>query len=101
MCFKFILLINIFPGGSTSQVLQYVHKPLLSRDRCEDTGNKGHLDDTMLCAGQTGRDACQVYKPDYKTLFSFKAENIFLNLSCKFIINMTLDSRDGRFEFRS
>ncbi|XP_052821461.1 trypsin alpha-3-like [Mya arenaria] len=46
-------------GGSSSSVLRYVWKPLLSLANCENTGNAGSLDSTMLCAGQTGKDACQ------------------------------------------
>ncbi|XP_052268645.1 trypsin alpha-like [Dreissena polymorpha] len=46
-------------GGSSSSVLKYVWKPLLSLAACELTGNKGSLDATMLCAGATGKDACQ------------------------------------------
>ncbi|XP_053382479.1 trypsin alpha-3-like [Mercenaria mercenaria] len=46
-------------GGSSSDTLKYVWKPLMSRSACEATGNGGHLDDTMLCAGEAGKDACQ------------------------------------------
>ncbi|XP_052821449.1 trypsin alpha-3-like [Mya arenaria] len=46
-------------GGSSSSQLRYVWKTLISLANCENTGNSGNLDNTMLCAGETGKDACQ------------------------------------------
>jgi hypothetical protein len=40
--------------------LQYVTKHLMTNAECEQTGNKGQIDSTMLCAGDVGIDACQV-----------------------------------------
>ncbi|KAL4239196.1 Suppressor of tumorigenicity 14 protein [Mactra antiquata] len=46
-------------GGSSSNVLRFVNKTMISLAECENTGNSGDLDATMLCAGETGKDACQ------------------------------------------
>ncbi|XP_060596813.1 trypsin alpha-3-like [Ruditapes philippinarum] len=46
-------------GGSSSSALKYVWKTAMSRFRCEQTNNGGNLDDTMMCAGEAGKDACQ------------------------------------------
>lgn len=55
---KFFLYLST--GGSSSSTLQYVWKELLSNVECEKTGNAGQIDETMLCAGEAGKDACQV-----------------------------------------
>lgn len=52
--------VNPVTGGSTSTILRYVWKPILGYSQCQQTGNSGDLDTTMMCAGQSGRDACQV-----------------------------------------
>ncbi|XP_052266719.1 trypsin alpha-3-like isoform X2 [Dreissena polymorpha] len=44
--------------GSASTVLHYVWKPLISLAACEQTGNAGLLDSSMLCGGAAGKDAC-------------------------------------------
>ena len=56
------MLTHIFlsSDGVVSDVLMYVSKPLINMTDCEDSGNKGSLDETMVCAGDAGRDACQV-----------------------------------------
>ncbi|KAL4239197.1 Trypsin-like serine protease [Mactra antiquata] len=46
-------------GGSSSSVLRYVWKQMISLAECETTGNAGNLDQSMLCAGEAGKDACQ------------------------------------------
>lgn len=47
-------------GGSSSVTLKYVWKPILNYNYCDmQTGNAGELDATMMCAGDTGKDACQ------------------------------------------
>ncbi|XP_053382489.1 transmembrane protease serine 9-like [Mercenaria mercenaria] len=47
-------------GGDSSSTLKYVWKPILNYDFCDtQTGNAGQIDGTMLCAGNTGKDACQ------------------------------------------
>ena len=47
-------------GGAVTDVLKYVSKPLFSKADCEKTGNAGYLDNTMICAGDDEKDACQV-----------------------------------------
>lgn len=55
-----ISLDNIL-GGDSSSTLKYVWKPILNYNFCDtQTGNAGQIDATMLCAGNTGKDACQV-----------------------------------------
>ncbi|XP_060596817.1 trypsin alpha-3-like [Ruditapes philippinarum] len=46
-------------GGSSSSTLKYVWKTAMSKIRCEQTNNGGHLDKTMMCAEEAGKDACQ------------------------------------------
>jgi len=33
---------------------------MITLAECEKTGNAGNLDSTMVCAGEAGKDACQV-----------------------------------------
>lgn len=50
-----------YVGGSSSSTLKYVWKPILNYNYCDtQTGNAGQIDTTMLCAGNAGKDACQV-----------------------------------------
>ena len=47
--------------GPSASTLQYAWKPLISYNTCNtQTGNAGEIDRTMMCAGDTGVDACQV-----------------------------------------
>lgn len=65
-------LFNLFmsvSGGSSSSTLRYVWKPLLSLAECENTGNANNLDSTMMCAGEAGKDACQVNAPRFIPIF--------------------------------
>ena len=49
------------PDGPSASTLQYAWKPLISYNTCNtQTGNAGEIDRTMMCAGDTGVDACQV-----------------------------------------
>ncbi|XP_060596816.1 chymotrypsin B-like [Ruditapes philippinarum] len=51
---------TIREGTSTYRdPLQFVTKNLMTNAECEQTGNKGQIDSTMLCAGDVGIDACQ------------------------------------------
>ena len=34
--------------------------PLIELQQCNETGNVGEVDETMFCAGQTGKYSCQV-----------------------------------------
>ena len=47
-------------GGSTSDEMLYVWVPLFELQQCNETGNVGEVNETMLCAGQTGKDSCHV-----------------------------------------
>ena len=48
-------------GGSTSGELLYMYwVPLIELQQCNETGNVGEVDETMFCAGQTGKYSCQV-----------------------------------------
>lgn len=70
-CFIFfnsILFILLLIGGSTSDRLQEVYKPVLSDAACTGYLSNAYNANTMLCAGLDagGKDACQV-----NTLFAF------------------------------
>jgi len=53
-------LLSILTGGVISTDLLYVWVPLVGLQQCNETGNAGRLDESMLCAGQEGKDTCQV-----------------------------------------
>ncbi|XP_059615032.1 trypsin-4-like [Phlebotomus argentipes] len=43
--------------GSPSEVLQFTQIPIISRDVCNST-YMGRVSETMICAGESGRDIC-------------------------------------------
>jgi len=51
---------SIFAGGPHSYDLYYVWVPLIGPQQCNETCNKGYLDETMLCAADDGKSACTV-----------------------------------------
>ena len=60
----------ICAGGSTSDRLQQVYKPVLSDSECTGYLGNSYNTRTMLCAGldQGGKDACQVIWSNYSTM---------------------------------
>ncbi|GAB0091678.1 trypsin [Sergentomyia squamirostris] len=44
-------------NGDPADILQFVNIPILNRDQCNATYN-GLVTDTMICAGEAGRDIC-------------------------------------------
>ena len=57
----FIIMIYLSIGGSVTNELRYVRKTLLDWNFCRTgTLNADEVDETMLCAGESGIDACQV-----------------------------------------
>ncbi|XP_055694968.1 trypsin delta-like isoform X2 [Lutzomyia longipalpis] len=48
--------------GLPSDILQYVGVPVVDRDVCIDnySENPANITDSMICAGEAGRDACQM-----------------------------------------
>ncbi|KAK7084305.1 Transmembrane protease serine 6 [Halocaridina rubra] len=46
-------------GGSSSDILKEVEVPVLSNKACQANNYGTAIKDTMLCAGQTGKDSCQ------------------------------------------
>ena len=54
-------MIYLSIGGSVTNELRYVRKTLLDWNFCRTgTLNADEVDETMLCAGESGIDACQV-----------------------------------------
>ena len=61
LIFVLFKCVPFLADGSSSSQLLWVEKTLLSYDYCNtQTGNAGDLDSTMMCAGEAGKDACQV-----------------------------------------
>lgn len=46
-------------GGDTPTVLQSVTVPFVTDAQCKADYGAGNVDDTMICAGESGKDSCQ------------------------------------------
>lgn len=46
-------------GGSSPDVLMAVTVPIVSDDDCRDAYGQNDIKDTMICAGEEGKDSCQ------------------------------------------
>jgi len=46
-------------GGSTSPTLRQVIVPTITMAQCRSNYGASNIDDTMICAGQSGKDSCQ------------------------------------------
>ena len=46
-------------GGNTPTILQKVEVPIVSDDDCRESYGYSDVSDSMICAGEEGRDSCQ------------------------------------------
>lgn len=92
ICFNSILFILLLLGGSTSDKLQEVYKPVLTDAACTSYLSNAYNANTMLCAGLDigGKDACQV-----NTLFAFALLCLVMALYTQiFILTFTTKETD-------
>lgn len=65
-----------YSGGPTSSSLKEVRIPITNMTDCKKLyeGTKFSIDDKVICAGEKGKDSCQVFG-DYSSFrFYFKVE---------------------------